>query len=125
MITLTRTYSFEAAHQLHKHLGKCKNLHGHSYHGELTISGPIDSESGMIIDFKDFGNIIQTYIIEKYDHKYLNDLFTDTPPTAEVLADEIFTVFGHALHSKYSDLLLEEVVLYETEDSKVTVRRPR
>ena len=43
--------------------GKCANLHGHTYHGTVTIESPIGSASCMVLDYND----IKT-IVDKYDH---------------------------------------------------------
>ena len=53
---ITRCFSFEAAHQLPNHKGKCANLHGHSYKLEITVARKgedIDDERCMVIDFGD------------------------------------------------------------------------
>lgn len=58
MTRIAKTFTFEAAHRLQRHDGKCKNLHGHSYRVEVQIEGPIQASAedtnpqyGMVIDF--------------------------------------------------------------------------
>ena len=46
-----RQFEFEAAHELPRHPGKCRNLHGHSYRLIVTVDRPVDPDSGMAIDF--------------------------------------------------------------------------
>lgn len=36
---LTKKFVFEMAHALDGYDGKCANLHGHSYHLEVTVEG--------------------------------------------------------------------------------------
>lgn len=58
MASIGKTFTFEAAHRLQNHNGKCRNLHGHSYRVEVQITGPVTSEvesaqDGMVMDFGD------------------------------------------------------------------------
>ena len=41
-----KTYSFEAAHHLPNHNGKCKNPHGHSYRLEVEVEGGLNPFPG-------------------------------------------------------------------------------
>src|SRR5258708_40187253 len=76
---LTKTFHFEAAHQLPGHRGKCARLHGHSYRLEVTLRGPIKdapghSDHGMVMDFSDLSQIVRASIIERLDHYDLNEV---------------------------------------------------
>lgn len=86
MITVTKIFTFDSAHHLPFHKGKCKNLHGHTYKLEVTVCGRPD-ENGMLIDFGDLKKIVSEKIIEKYDHKNLNEFFEH--PTAEIMVGSI------------------------------------
>jgi 6-pyruvoyltetrahydropterin/6-carboxytetrahydropterin synthase len=110
--TVSRTFHFEAAHQLPWHEGKCRNLHGHSYRLEVTVAGPV-GPNGIVIDFADIRTIVEREVIERYDHRYLNDLMDN--PTAELIAQEIW----QQLH--VAGLAVDRVRLWETEDSMVEV----
>jgi|OpeIllAssembly_1097287.scaffolds.fasta_scaffold1441106_2 6-pyruvoyltetrahydropterin/6-carboxytetrahydropterin synthase len=117
-VTATRSFSFHSAHKLPNYKGDCANLHGHSYKGEVTVSAP-SLKDGMVLDF----NILDAKIegvMKKYDHRYLNDIISN--PTAEIIAMELFEDLDNAMSVTIS-ASVEEVVLYETENSKVTVRR--
>ena len=49
-----KQFSFDAAHQLVGHFGKCANLHGHTYKVEVVLTGSINdsgSSEGMVVDF--------------------------------------------------------------------------
>lgn len=116
MITITRTFSFEAAHQLPFHGGACKNLHGHTYHGHVTIcriDGLIYPETGMVMDFKVLDDIMEKTFIEKFDHSFLNKHFDN--PTAEVMVDWIFNELVDKLTK--SPFVVQCVRLYETDNS--------
>jgi len=86
--TITKIFTFDAAHSLPDHLGNCRNVHGHTYKMEVTVEGSVDSggpTDGMIMDFADLGSRVAELVVDLVDHRYLNDLF-DFVPTAEVLA---------------------------------------
>ncbi|MGB4655817.1 MAG: 6-pyruvoyl trahydropterin synthase family protein [Bacteroidales bacterium] len=72
-IRLTKIFSFETAHALKGYDGLCKNIHGHSYKLEVTVIGtPIADKSnpkyGMVIDFSDLKQIVNTAIVDKFNH---------------------------------------------------------
>ena len=57
-IRITKQFSFETGHALYGYDGKCKNVHGHSYHLFVTVIGTPIADSnhvkfGMVIDFGD------------------------------------------------------------------------
>ena len=84
--TITKEFEFAAAHNLPNHEGLCKNLHGHNYKLQVTISGDIQkigSASGMIMDFGDLKKIVKKHILDILDHSNLNITFDN--PTAEVM----------------------------------------
>ena len=84
--TITKEFEFAAAHNLPNHEGLCKNLHGHNYKLQVTISGDIQKiglASGMIMDFGDLKKIVKKHILDILDHSNLNITFDN--PTAEVM----------------------------------------
>jgi len=105
MITVTKTFEFEAAHFLPGYDGKCSQMHGHSYKLEVEVAGapvaevltPYDS---MVIDFGTLRDIVQVRVIDRVDHMELNDIFM-APPTAETMVDwiqsQLVAVFKHHL----------------------------
>lgn len=108
----TRSFTFEAAHQLPWHPGKCRRLHGHSYRLEVTVEGPIDDQ-GIVVDFSDIRRVVEREVIDRFDHQYLNDLLEN--PTAELIAHEIWKSVEAA------DLAVSHIRLWETPDSWVDV----
>lgn len=81
--SVTRSFTFEAAHQLPWHPGRCRNLHGHSYRLEVSVEGSVD-ENGVVVDFDDLKAVVQREVLDHYDHTMLNDLLDN--PTAELIA---------------------------------------
>jgi 6-pyruvoyltetrahydropterin/6-carboxytetrahydropterin synthase len=101
---LTVSTHFSAAHRLAlPHLtleqnseiyGKCArvNGHGHNYHLEVTIKGEMNPRTGMIADLVAFQKAIEDYVIEPFDHTFLNKdipYFQQVVPTAENIAIHI------------------------------------
>jgi 6-pyruvoyltetrahydropterin/6-carboxytetrahydropterin synthase len=82
-IQIRREYTFDSAHYLPRvpdgH--KCKRLHGHTYTLIPTVSGIVDEDSGMILDFADLDVLVKRAIVDRVDHRCLNDLYEN--PTAE------------------------------------------
>jgi 6-pyruvoyltetrahydropterin/6-carboxytetrahydropterin synthase len=104
-ISLTRRYRFAASHRLYttklseaenkRVYGKCSNPygHGHNYVLEVTITGPVDSATGMIANLGDLDPFVQREVIEPFDQKFLNEEvveFQGQVATTENVAREIF-----------------------------------
>lgn len=115
---IRKQFTFEAAHVLPWHPGKCARLHGHSYRLEVTLQGPLQSEGpsrGMVEDFDAISRVVEREIIAELDHCSLNDLMEN--PTAEVIARWIWSrLAGHFPH-------LDEVRLWETATNCAILRR--
>ena len=71
MYTLIVHASFEAAHDIPGHKGKCARLHGHSYKVEAEFSGTELDSIGMLCDFTDLKAVLNEFLP---DHTYLNDI---------------------------------------------------
>jgi len=87
MFRLARTVAFEASHQLPRHDGKCRRLHGHSWRVALVVEGDRliadGTKAGMVVDYADLGRITKS-LHDLLDHRHLNDLLDN--PTSERLA---------------------------------------
>lgn len=71
MITVTKTVKFDAAHVLTNHQGLCKNLHGHTYRVDVSVSQEAGDKSDMVIDFKDLKRLATEVICDKFDHAFI------------------------------------------------------
>jgi 6-pyruvoyltetrahydropterin/6-carboxytetrahydropterin synthase len=95
--TFGRSYRFSAAHRLHSPklsdaenqglYGKCNNQHGHGhdYRFEVTVEGPIDRQTGMVINLVDLDNAVQP-LLDELDHTHIDRqhaYFAERPSTAE------------------------------------------
>lgn len=92
--TLRKRFTFEAAHYLPHHLGKCQRLHGHSWVGwvevegtELQQSGP---QSGMLLDYECLAQALRPLVDDQLDHYLLNDSLGMESPTSEAIAQWVF-----------------------------------
>tara|TARA_R110002020_G_scaffold122026_5_gene277246 strand:- start:3504 stop:3977 length:474 start_codon:yes stop_codon:yes gene_type:complete len=135
-VTITREYSWEMGHALMNHKGKCYNIHGHNYRMEVEIRGDINPNTGMVMDFSQVDDIIESVII-KYDHKlFMNKKDPrmklvqeaypfEGEPTAENLAWVLFYKTDLAIDDEYANDTprLERVTLYETDKASATVLR--
>lgn len=132
MIYITRRERFCAAHKLYRQewsdeknqavFGSCSNpnWHGHNYELYVTAKGNINPETGFVIDLKIMKSIINTYVIDKLDHKNINldvDFMKGKMASTEVIAMEIF----HQLkpHFDKENVILHSVKLHETENNSV------
>jgi 6-pyruvoyltetrahydropterin/6-carboxytetrahydropterin synthase len=107
-------FDFEAAHRLPQHPGKCKELHGHSYHVVVTVERSVALSTGMAIDFADLRAIVRREVVDRLDHTYLNDKLEN--PTAELTSVWIWNALREQLFG------LVEVELWETKNCAVVYR---
>lgn len=124
VIKLTKSFNFDSAHFLPNHKGKCSSMHGHTYRLEVTVIREegklidIGSDEGMVIDFADLKEIVKDEVLDKMDHKVLNEVFSFRT-TAENMAAHIFDVLTERLHSV--GVRVDKIRLWETPDSYVEV----
>ena len=71
MITVTKTVKFDAAHVLTNNQGLCKNLHGHTYRVDVSVSQAADDDRDMVIDFKDLKGIANEVVCDRFDHAFI------------------------------------------------------
>lgn len=107
--------------------GKCNNPngHGHNYVVEVSIRGPVDLKTGMVMNLVELKQIMGACIMDPMDHKNLDlDVthFKATPSTAENIAVFIWDNLVKALDKPE---LLHEVKLYETEKNIVVFQGHR
>ena len=83
---IAKEFKWEMSHRLPYHQGPCKNLHGHTYKLEVVVKGDIRKD-GMLMDFNELKEVVNSSILDLLDHSNLNDLFEN--PTAENIASWI------------------------------------
>ncbi|RBL89070.1 6-pyruvoyl trahydropterin synthase family protein [Chitinophaga flava] len=135
MLQLTKIFSFETAHALHRYNGKCRNIHGHSYKLHVTVrdkahQGEYLPAPGILVDFKDIKAVVQSHIVEHFDHRLIlsadyvvahpfcetqeNLWVWEMEPSAENMVLYMQKVLQDVLPAEVS---LASLRLYETSDS--------
>lgn len=112
-VRLVKRYRFEAAHQL-MNVGDghpCGRVHGHSYVVELCLAGPVDPQSGWLVDFADV-DAAWKGVHDLVDHQFLNDLPGIGNTTCENLCRWIWNELFDRLP------MLARVTVWETEDAR-------
>lgn len=125
-VAVYRKEHFNAAHRLNnadwdeatneRVFGKCNNphFHGHNYELIVKVTGEPDPLTGYVVDMKLLSDIVQANVIERFDHKNLNEdttEFKNLNPSAENIAIVIYNILREKIELKF-DL---QVRLYETE----------
>src|SRR5277367_416713 len=123
---LNRRYHFSASHRLHTDaydadrnravFGKCNNPHGHghNYTVQITLSGQVNSETGMVCNLADLDAFAQKNLLSRFDHTNLNtlDAFANRVSTTENLSIEIYRIFQN-----FPAAYLERVHIEETSNN--------
>ena len=121
---ISKEFTFEAAHMLPHHNGKCRNLHGHSYKAVIYLAGPIQEEhpenpeSGMIVDYGDVSAIWKEHLEPYLDHVFLNETLS-IYTTAENVAWWILKRFLEV--DERLGTVINSVEVQETATSSATV----
>ena len=105
----TRRFAFSAGHRYHvarwsaddnaRTFGRLGVPHGHNYTLDVTVHGPIDPLTGMVIDLAELKAIVQETVIERFDHADLNadPLFRERVPTTENIALAVWELLAPKL----------------------------
>lgn len=148
VLTITRKLEFDAGHRIPDHRSQCRNLHGHRYAIEITLTGQVIEtegapERGMVMDFADVKSLAMQHLVGKWDHAFLvyegdlqvrrfleslpdhKTVVLATIPTVENLAALAFEILSDVYDAHYGiDLRLTRVRLYETPNCWADVERP-
>ena len=125
-VHITRQVHFNSAHRLYNpnrslawnqaKYGLCTNphWHGHNYVLEVTVKGQSDPETGYIMDLSDLKRILHEAVVDKCDHRNLNDevdFLRGTIPSTENLVIAFWREIAPLLPPRAK---LHRVRLYET-----------
>ncbi len=105
---LSRRYRFSASHRLHvgalgdarnrELFGKCNNPfgHGHNYFVQVTLAGPVDAATGMVVNLADLDAFAATELLACFDLSNLNELpgFRTLVPSTENLCFVLWDIFA-------------------------------
>ena len=105
----TRRFSFSAGHRYwvgdwsaaenERKFGRLTVPHGHNYTLDVTVRGPIDETTGMVMDLAELKRIVGDTVIDRFDHADLNadTLFRGRVPTTENIAIAIWELLAPKL----------------------------
>ena len=130
-VEITRKVRFCAAHRYHREdwtaeknrevFGACNNPHGHghNYELEVTLRGPVDPITGMVINLRRVDEILQEQVVSRFDHRNINkevEGFESVVPTTENLAIHIWKLIEPGFNQEAVRLsrvrLREDAFLY-------------
>ena len=131
---VSKIFTFDSAHRLinskfseeenRELFGKCSNFpcHGHTFTLIVTVDGPIDEDTGMVVNFLDLKELVNRVIIDKLDHHFINDVegIKGTITTSENIIKWIWKELDKEMKNKTYHLY--ELKLYETSNSFVTYK---
>lgn len=124
-VTVNRKGHFNAAHRLHnpnwdaaenkRVFGKCNNpdFHGHNYEYIVSVTGPVNPDTGFVVDMKWLADLMIAEIEDRFDHKNLNTQtseFANKNPTAENIAIAIYNILRPHMANNNS----LKITVYET-----------
>lgn len=130
-VRVTRRLHFSAAHRLGREdwsdernrevFGLCANAnwHGHNYELDVTVAGPVDAETGYVLDLKILRDLVEERVIADLDHRNLNldvPWLTGVNPTTENL---VVAIWKRIEDGMPADVTLERLVLWETPRNRV------
>lgn len=90
-VSLTKSFTFEAAHWLptFPEGHKCRRLHGHSFRVDVVVVGDVPPQRGYLVDYGEIKKAVAP-VRAQLDHYLLNEIEGLANPTAEVLAKWIY-----------------------------------
>jgi len=110
IVYATRTFTFSAAHRYWRDnwsaeenartFGHLTVTHGHNYTLDVTVKGPVDARTGMVMDLAELKRLVGEAVITRFDHADLNQdaLFTSgSIPTTENLVRGIWDLLAPKL----------------------------
>lgn len=130
-VLVTRRVHFSAAHRLHREewseeqnarvFGACSNpnWHGHNYDLDVTVSGPVDPETGFVMDLKGLKEVVERLVITDVDHGNLNldvSWMSGIIPSTENL---VVAIWNRLRNEMPQGVRLERLVLHETPRNSV------
>ncbi len=119
MYTISKDFTFAAAHAIRGHTRGCQNLHGHNYRVRLQLCAEELDELGMVLDFADLKELMRE-ILEPFDHRVINEIppFDRRNTTAELLSEHVYREVARRLQG--DRVWVGRVEVWENESSCAT-----
>lgn len=109
MYYIKKSLEVSASHNLNlDYESKCENMHGHNWNITIFLKSEKLNNNGMVMDF----TIIKRKIMDKMDHKCLNEVF-DFNPTAENIAYWIKQELGEMCYRVEVEESKDNLAIYE------------
>ena len=92
MFRVSKEFSFDMAHLLDGHDGKCQNLHGHTYKLQVEVAGDLlvdGAKKSMVMDFSDLKVVVKKAILDPMDHAFIYDQTSERESKIAMLLQEI------------------------------------
>jgi 6-pyruvoyltetrahydropterin/6-carboxytetrahydropterin synthase len=104
-LSLTRMVTFPASHRMYRpdwseaenraHFGAVSEYHSHQYQCAVTVTGPLDPATGMLVDLAQLDRILQDEVVTRLGGQQLNtalpELASGRPlPTCEALVSILY-----------------------------------
>ncbi len=132
MFHVTKIIRFCYGHRLLNYDGKCRHLHGHNGKVEMHLARETLDQRGMVVDFEEIKQVVQTWIDAELDHKMLLNRADPLLPTLTHLGEPIYVMPGNPTAEAIARLIYEfaasrqlpviEVRLWETDASFASFR---
>lgn len=130
-VRVTRRVHWNSAHRLFREdwsdernrevFGACSNphWHGHNYEMDVTVAGPVDPETGYVLDLKVLKDLLNERVVDDLDHRNLNvevSWLEGLNPTTENL---VVAIWNRLVDRLPAGLELHRIVLWETPRNSV------
>jgi 6-pyruvoyltetrahydropterin/6-carboxytetrahydropterin synthase len=123
---LSTQFRIEAAHHYPKDqseiYGACTRVHGHSYKIRLTIQGVLNDQ-GWIMDLGKLQEIVKNTIIDKCDHRLLNEVYPDEITTSENLGLIWSRAINAILTNSHPGVFFHSLEVWEMENTCATIEK--
>ena len=137
ILLVSCTEEFSAAHVLEapgrtpeenrRLYGPCADLHGHNYVVEVSVRGPVDPDTGMVVNFSDLFGLIREHVLLPCDHKNLNQdvaFLEGEITTAENLAVRVWSLLAPRI-TEQPGCALHRISISETSRTRVEYHGPQ
>jgi 6-pyruvoyltetrahydropterin/6-carboxytetrahydropterin synthase len=130
MFHVTKEIHFCYGHRLLNYDGKCRYFHGHNGKVEIQLSSKTLDDKGMVRDFTEIKQILQTWVDETLDHRMLLHEKDPLRQALEKAGEPVFVLKNNPTAENISRLIYEtaqskglpvaSVTLWETPNSFAT-----
>lgn len=130
MFKVTKEIYFCYGHRLLNYAGKCRFLHGHNGKVEVQLTAQTLDARGMVRDFSEIKEILQSWIDQTLDHRMLLNEKDPLRPALEAAGEPVFPMNANPTAENIARLIYEtakgkglpvtSVTLWETPNSFAT-----